>query len=113
MKAWLIHKLQGLQHLRLTETPDPSPTADEVILRVDYAALNPADRYLAMNRYPAKPALPHILGRDGVGVVESVGANVTQWRPGEDHASTERHTPAAFFRQCVLSGRVTAGQIVR
>jgi NADPH2:quinone reductase len=83
MRAWMIDKLEGLQHLRLAETPDPTPSSDDLVLRVDYAALNPADRYLAMNQYPAKPALPHILGRDGVGVVESVGANVTQWRPGD------------------------------
>jgi len=30
-------------------------------------ALNPADAFLAQRMYPAKPPLPHILGRAGVG----------------------------------------------
>jgi NADPH:quinone reductase len=43
---------------------------------VRFAALNPADRNLAMGQYPAKPAFPHILGRDGVGTVSAVGEGV-------------------------------------
>jgi NADPH2:quinone reductase len=33
--------------------------------------------------YPAKPRLPHVLGRDGVGEVAAVGAAVRDVRPGE------------------------------
>jgi NADPH2:quinone reductase len=33
--------------------------------------------------YPAKPSLPHILGRDGVGEVLAVGPGVEHIRPGE------------------------------
>src|SRR5688572_7002923 len=84
MQAWLIDKLEGLQHLRLAQVPDPNPAANEVILRVEYAALNPADRYLAHGEYPAKPKLPHILGRDGVGTIIEMGAQVAQWRVGEE-----------------------------
>jgi NADPH:quinone reductase len=54
-----------------------------VVLDMEYAALNPADRYLAQGEYPAKPPLPHILGRDGVGTVASVGSGVTNWRIGQ------------------------------
>ena len=50
---------------------------------VRFAALNPADRYLAEGQYPAKPALPHVLGRDGVGTVREIGAGVTSVKPGE------------------------------
>lgn len=67
MKAWLLDQLNGIEHLRLAEIPDPTPQSGEVLLEVHYAALNPADRYLAERQYPARPALPHILGRDGVG----------------------------------------------
>ena len=66
MKAWLIDDFKGIGGLRLTDAPDPAPQPGEVILQVHYAALNPADRYLAENLYPAKPRLPHILGRDGI-----------------------------------------------
>jgi NADPH2:quinone reductase len=38
---------------------------------------------MAENQYPARPLLPHILGRDGIGVVEKVGAGVTNFKPGD------------------------------
>jgi NADPH2:quinone reductase len=45
--------------------------------------LNPADRYLAEGQYPAKPPLPHILGRDGIGTVVQVGAGASGVRVGD------------------------------
>lgn len=86
MRAWLLDELNGIGGLHLAEVPDPVPCEGEVVLRVHYASLNPADRYLAERQYPAKPALPHILGRDGMGTVEQVGPGVTQLRPGDRRA---------------------------
>jgi len=63
--------------LRLGEAPEPEAQAGEVVLRMHYAGLNPADRYLAEHQYPAKPPLPHILGRDGMGTVVEVGPGVS------------------------------------
>jgi NADPH2:quinone reductase len=63
--------------------PDPQPGPSEVRLKVRYAALNPADAFLAQGLYPAKPSLPHILGRDGVGDVEVVGSRVETMRVGD------------------------------
>jgi len=83
MKAWLLDDFTGLAGLRLAETPDPTPGDGEVVLEVEYAALNPADRYLAERLYPAKPPLPHILGRDALGTVVRQGAGVTGPRLGE------------------------------
>ena len=64
---------KGIGGLRLAAAPKPIPQPDEVILQVHYAGLNPADAYLAEKQYPAKPRLPHILGRDGMGTVVEVG----------------------------------------
>jgi NADPH:quinone reductase len=86
MKAWLMDDFKGVGGLRLAEAPNPIPQPDEVILQVNYAALNPADRYLAENLYPAKPRLPHILGRDGVGLVVEVGSGVQGVRVGDRRA---------------------------
>jgi NADPH2:quinone reductase len=77
MRAWLLDEQTGIGALRLGDIPQPTPQAGEVVLRIHYAALNPADRYLAERQYPAKPALPHILGRDGMGTVVAVGPDVT------------------------------------
>jgi len=88
MKAWLWDGLQGMDHLRLTEAPDPVAKDGEVVIDVHYAALNPADRYLAERRYPypVDPPLPHVLGRDGMGTVIQVGGGVKDVRVGEQRA---------------------------
>ncbi len=83
MKAWLLDDFRGLGCLRLGDVETPKPGNGDVLVRLRFAALNPADRFLAENLYPARPSLPHILGRDGMGVVEAVGANVKNVRAGD------------------------------
>ncbi len=83
MRAWLLEELTGIGGLRLAEVPAPVPQEGEAVLDLQYAALNPADRYLAERQYPANPPLPHILGRDGVGVVG-------QASPGAGPKASER-----------------------
>src|SRR3954469_1339626 len=84
MRAWLLQSLGGLKKLKLAETADPVAGDGEVVLRVKFAALNPADRYLAEGQYPARPAFPHILGRDGIGeVIEVGGGESAGWKIGE------------------------------
>jgi NADPH2:quinone reductase len=89
MRAWLLKSFDGIKDLELVQNaPEPKPTAGEVILQMRYAALNPADRYLAEGQYPAHPPLPHIFGRDGVGSILGTGqmrmvlrgeVGVTRW----------------------------------
>ena len=57
-----------------------------------YAALNPADRYLAEGQYPARPAFPHILGRDGVGEVIEIGQGVSGWNVGDTAVILRRYS---------------------
>ena len=83
MKAWLLPKIDSIENLRLGEMAAVPPGVGEVTLNVLYAALNPADRYLAEGLYPARPSFPHILGRDAVGVISQVGKNVTDWKVGD------------------------------
>jgi NADPH2:quinone reductase len=83
MRAWLMDGYEGVERLRLGEVPDPQPGPAQVLLRVKFAALNPADAFLARKMYPANPSLPHILGRDGVGDVIAVGSGVGNVRLGE------------------------------
>jgi NADPH2:quinone reductase len=82
MRAWLLDDFTGLGALRLAEVPDPQPGPNEVVLAVKFAGLNPADRYLAERQYPLKPALPHILGRDGMGTILALGSGVKGLEPG-------------------------------
>jgi NADPH2:quinone reductase len=83
MKAWLLDKLDGVENLRLGEVPEPVPGNGEALIALTLAGLNPADRYLAKGEYPAKPMMPHILGRDGLGTIEKIGSGVIGFRPGD------------------------------
>ena len=84
MKAWLLSQFGSIENLQFADVADPVAGDREVVLRLRFAALNPADRYLAEGMYPARPVLPHILGRDGFGVVESVGPNAGNWNVGDE-----------------------------
>jgi NADPH2:quinone reductase len=108
MKAWLLDSLDGIKHLRLTEVRDPQPSPWEVRLEILYAALNPADRYLAEGQYPARPALPHILGRDGVGIVRKIGSRVgSEFQIGQRYLILRGETgvtrPGTFAEQTAVS----------
>ena len=83
MRAWLMDSYAGVDALRLGEVPDPQPGPGEVVLEMTTAALNPADAFLAQGRYPARPQMPHVLGRDGVGVVAAASPGVTHLRIGD------------------------------
>lgn len=76
MRAWLMHSYEGIEKLRLGEVADPQPGPGQVLLRVRLAALNPADAFLSQGMYPARPPLPHILGRDAVGDVTALVPSV-------------------------------------
>jgi NADPH2:quinone reductase len=74
---------EGVDALRLGEVPDPRPGHGEVVLAIRTSALNPADAFLARGLYPARPSLPHILGRDGAGDVTAVGPGAGRVREGD------------------------------
>ncbi|HYW44320.1 MAG TPA: hypothetical protein VE959_15770, partial [Bryobacteraceae bacterium] len=69
MRAWLMNSFDGIDKLQAAEVDDPQCGPGQALLGLRLAAVNPADAFLAQGRYPARPALPHILGRDGVGDV--------------------------------------------
>jgi NADPH2:quinone reductase len=83
MRAWLMDSYDGIEKLRLDEVPDPRPGSGQALVKIIYAALNPADAFLAQAQYPAKPPLPHVLGRDGVGEVIAIGEGVSNVKRGD------------------------------
>ena len=83
MRAWLMNSFEGTDKLQLSEAADPRSGPGEVLLKMRFAALNPADAFLARAMYPANPPLPHVLGRDGVGEVLAVGSGVDSVRVGD------------------------------
>ncbi|WP_101049456.1 quinone oxidoreductase family protein [Macromonas nakdongensis] len=80
-QAIRIHETGGPDVLRLeaVEVGDPGPGQARV--RHSYVAVNFIDIYFRTGRYPMP--LPNGLGSDAVGVVEAVGAGVTEVKVGD------------------------------
>jgi len=62
--------------LRLEERELPSPAADEALVRLRAAPINPADLNAIEGKYPVRPMLPATPGFEGAGVVVEVGRAV-------------------------------------
>jgi NADPH:quinone reductase-like Zn-dependent oxidoreductase len=92
MKAIVCHKYGSPDVLRLEEVQKPTPSDDEVLVRVHAASVNHSDWGLVRGK-PflvrlmvgglLKPKIK-ILGKDIAGRVEAVGQNVKQFQPGDE-----------------------------
>ena len=58
------------------------PGPGEVLLRMQAAAINPADLNFIEGTYGTKPNLPCVPGMEGVGLIEELGAGVTDLTVG-------------------------------
>jgi NADPH:quinone reductase-like Zn-dependent oxidoreductase len=84
VRALALEAIGGLKHLAVVDSPMPElQAADDVRVRVHSAALNRLDLFVANGLPGITPSLPHVVGSDGAGVVESVGAAVRTVRRGE------------------------------
>ena len=75
MKALHFTATGSLEHLALVDLDTPVPAADEVLVRVKAAGLNPSDVKNVLGRFPYT-TLPRVPGRDFAGVVEQGPAHL-------------------------------------
>jgi len=83
MQAITMSAPGGPEVLRLTTVPDPTPAAEQILVRVRATALNRADVMQRMGQYPPPPGESDILGLELAGEVEVVGAAVKDIAPGD------------------------------
>src|SRR5437867_7099814 len=84
MRALALREHGGIASLAVLDLPAPAIAApDDVLIRVRSAAINHLDLFLTDGVKGINPTFPHIVGTDGAGVVEAVGAEVTAVRPGD------------------------------
>ena len=94
MKAFVLGSYGSSDHLDLTAVDTPVPAADEVLVRVRATSVNPYDWHHMRGEPRVARMMPgtlglrapklRILGGDMAGQVEAVGADVTEFRPGDD-----------------------------
>ncbi|SEW21505.1 zinc-dependent alcohol dehydrogenase family protein [Chitinophaga arvensicola] len=73
----------GLESLTLSEIPTPVPAPNEVLVKIEAAALNYLDVALATGTYSKELPLPRIPTSDGAGVVAAIGDQVSKWKVGD------------------------------
>src|SRR5437660_2747204 len=84
MKAVVIHEYGGPDVLKYEHLPRPEPQADQVLVRVVAAGVNPVDGLIRSGMFAnEKRAFPIILGGDIAGVVEKVGSKITKFKAGD------------------------------
>jgi NADPH:quinone reductase-like Zn-dependent oxidoreductase len=94
MKAMVYYEFGSPDVIQCVEIEKPVPSDSQVLVRVRAAALNPVDSHLMKGAssivrkifklpVPTKDE-PGRLGRDVAGVVEAVGKDVTEFKPGDE-----------------------------
>ncbi|MGZ0244516.1 MAG: quinone oxidoreductase family protein [Alphaproteobacteria bacterium] len=81
-KAIRVHEYGGPDTLQFDEIPLEGPGHGEVLIRHRAIGVNYADIHTRNGRYPL-PSLPHVIGGEGVGIVEELGVGVDHLRIGD------------------------------
>lgn len=84
MRAFQVEEAWSMENVRLGTRPDPMPGRGQVRLKMLASALNYRDLLVPVRGYGSRQgSLPLILLGDGVGVVESIGEEVTRVAIGD------------------------------
>lgn len=83
MKVWEIGGRTGIEGLRMAERTDPVAGLGEICLRVTATGLNHRDLMVLRGDYGSDLPPHRIPLSDGVGVVEAVGEDVSQFQVGD------------------------------
>jgi len=84
MKAAVIYEHGGPGSIQYkTDHPDPTPAADEVVLRVRACTLNYHDIFTRRGMPGIKVPMPAIMGLDFAGEIAALGSGVKDWKVGD------------------------------
>jgi NADPH:quinone reductase-like Zn-dependent oxidoreductase len=75
--------LGGPEVLQVEDMAVGDPGPGEVRIRVAAVGLNRAEAMYRAGRYPVQPQLPSLIGYEGVGTIEAVGAGVNEYKEGD------------------------------
>lgn len=81
MKAVRVHQFGGLEALKVEDTSLPDPGEGEARVKTEAIGVNFLDIYQRIGRYQGSP--PFTLGQEAAGIIDTVGPNVTDLKPGD------------------------------
>jgi NADPH:quinone reductase len=81
MKRLIVEQPGDPDRMKMVDAPVPSPGPKDALVKIGYSGVNFIDVYFRTGLYKAD--LPIALGSEGAGIVERVGADVTDVAPGD------------------------------
>jgi NADPH2:quinone reductase len=104
MKRIVATSPGGPEQLTIQDVPVPDPGPTDVLVGIEASGVNFIDVYFRSGLY--KSDLPIILGSEGAGIVEKVGADVEGIRPGDRVAYAMQR--GSYAEYAVVPARLTA-----
>ncbi|MEO0392459.1 MAG: zinc-dependent alcohol dehydrogenase family protein [Pseudomonadota bacterium] len=83
MRAQIIEDFGGVDQFKLVDHPKPAAGPGQVLIKQQASSVNPVDYKIRGGGREIAPDFPAILGADISGMVESVGEDVTGFKPGD------------------------------
>jgi L-iditol 2-dehydrogenase len=99
MQAVVKYALED-DKVELRDMPIPSIGVEDVLLRVEAAGVCGSDIEMWRNHFTYKVNTPVIQGHEFCGVIEQVGANVEEWKPGDRVVSETSASVCGHCRFC-------------
>lgn len=86
MKAVRIHEYGDADVLRYEDADKPQIQSDDVLIRVAAASFNPIDAKIRAGfmKDQMPKQFPFVLGWDCAGTIEEIGANIKNFKPGDE-----------------------------
>lgn len=100
MKATYINRYGNIDDVQLDEQSKPLITENEALVKIHAASINPLDLRVLEGEFKAilPVKFPFILGNDFAGTVFQVGANVKQFKAGDEvYAKTNQNGAFAEY----------------
>lgn len=99
MRAIQVHEFGPPEVMQVEDVSLPAVGAEQVLIEVKAAGVNPVDTYLRAGRYGSKD-LPYTPGIDAAGIVRQVGDNVRNVTVGQ-RVFTSGSVSGAYAAQCL------------
>ena len=108
MKA-IVNCEYGVENLQLRDLEKPTPADNEVLVRVRAASINPVDGHMIRGSWLMRPMngmrkpKNTRFGTDFSGIVEAIGKDVTNFKPGDEVFGAKNGAVADYI--CVKADR--------
>ncbi|OAL54269.1 hypothetical protein IQ07DRAFT_500031 [Pyrenochaeta sp. DS3sAY3a] len=106
-KQWTVEGTAGFDALTFNENAAIPEVGDkDVLVKIHGASLNYRDLIIPKGRYPFPMKNSIVPGSDGAGTVESVGKNVTRFKPGDKVVTlfNQGHLAGSINGQSIATG---------